>query len=104
MSRINVRFKREQLDYYLLKRKNVNITNIDVLYIAIIKQAVYDFRFYASRHKDNSELWSAIKYLSNEFTYDSMDYIRHELKNEFLINYYDGSGISDKIFYAIKEW
>ena len=73
--------------------------NIEKLIIAIIKQSIYDIRNGLDNHTFDKNFLSAIHFLSKCDYYNSMDFIRSELKKEILLKTND-----NEIINRVKGW
>lgn len=75
---------------------NINIEN---LMIAMIEQSINDIRNGLNKHNFDKNFLSAIQFLSKCDYFNSMDYIRNELKKEILLKTND-----NEIINRVKEW
>ena len=72
---------------------------LENLMIAIIKQSIYDIRNGLNNHNFDKNFLSAINFISKCDYYNSMDFIRNELKKEILLKTNDNDIID-----RVKEW
>lgn len=73
--------------------------NIENLMFAIIKQSIYDIRNGLDKHTFDKNFLSAINFLSKCDYYNSMVFIRSELKKEILLKTND-----NEIINRVKGW
>ena len=73
--------------------------NIENLMIAIIKPSIYDIRNGLDNHTFDKNFLSAINFISKCDYFNSMDFIRNELKKEIVSKTNDIDIIN-----RIKEW
>lgn len=73
--------------------------NIENLMIAMIEQSINDIRDGLNKHVFDKNFLSAINFISKCDYFNSMDFIRNELKKEILLKTNDNDIID-----RVKEW
>ena len=73
--------------------------NIENLMIAMIEQSINDIRNGLIKHNYDKNFLSAINFISKCDYFNSMDFVRNELKKEILLKTND-----NEIINRVKEW